>query len=313
MTSFDLITMGRVGVDLYPDQSGVSLAEVSSFSKFLGGTATNVAVACARYGHSAAVVTKVGDDGFGTYVRSALNGFGVDDRYVSTDPSLRTPVVFCEIHPPDHFPILFYREPKAPDMNLTFDELDLEAIKTAQIFWTTGTGLSDEPSRTATLGALDTRAKSGITIHDLDYRPMFWADRAEAGEWQRRALSKATIVIGNTEECAVAVGEGSPEEMATRILGFGVEAAIVKQGPDGVSAYTQDEAVSAPAVTVEVVNGLGAGDAFGGAICHGLLSRWDWAETIAFANAAGAYVAGKLACADAMPDEVQVRELLARD
>ncbi len=313
MTSFDLITMGRVGVDLYPDQSGVSLAEVSSFSKFLGGTATNVAVACARYGHSAAVITKVGDDGFGTYVRSALNGFGVDDRYVSTDPSLRTPVVFCEIHPPDHFPILFYREPKAPDMNLTFDELDLEAIETAQIFWTTGTGLSDEPSRTATLGALDSRAKSGITIHDLDYRPMFWTDRAEAGEWQRRALSKATIVIGNTEECAVAVGEGSPEEMATRILGFGVEAAIVKQGPDGVSAYTQDEAVSAPAVTVEVVNGLGAGDAFGGAICHGLLSGWDWPDTIAFANAAGAYVAGRLACADAMPDEIQVRELLARD
>lgn len=168
---FDLITMGRVGVDLYPEQSGVPLAEVTSFSKFLGGTATNVAVACARYGHSAAVITKVGDDGFGPYVRSALRGFGVDDRYVGTDPDLRTPVVFIEIHPPDHFPILFYREPKAPDMNLRLEELDLEEIGAARIFWTTGTGLSDEPSRAATLGALDHRAKSGVTIHDLDYRP----------------------------------------------------------------------------------------------------------------------------------------------
>ena len=124
----DLITMGRVGVDLYPEQTGVPLADVKSFSKFLGGTATNVAVATARYGHTSAVITKVGDDGFGDYVRQALRDFGVDDRFVGTDPDLRTPIVFCEIHPPDHFPLLFYREPKAPDMNLRSDELDLAAI-----------------------------------------------------------------------------------------------------------------------------------------------------------------------------------------
>jgi 5-dehydro-2-deoxygluconokinase len=307
---FDLITMGRVGVDLYPEQSGVPLAEVTSFSKFLGGTATNVAVACARYGHSAAVITKVGDDGFGPYVRSALRGFGVDDRFVGTDPQLRTPVVFIEIHPPDHFPILFYREPKAPDMNLRLEELDLEAIGAARIFWTTGTGLSDEPSRTATLGALDHRDKSGHTIHDLDYRPVFWSGPHEAGEWQRRALQRVTIAIGNLEECAVAVGEGTPEEMAERIRSLGVEVVIVKQGPHGVSAFTPEEVVSAPSVEVEVVNGLGAGDAFGGAICHGLLSGWEWEETIRFANVAGAYVAGQLACADAMPDENQVKELM---
>jgi 5-dehydro-2-deoxygluconokinase len=307
---FDLIAMGRVGVDLYPEQSGVPLAEVTSFSKFLGGTATNVAVACARYGHSAAVITKVGDDGFGPYVRSALRGFGVDDRYVGTDPDLRTPVVFCEIHPPDYFPILFYREPKAPDMNLSLDELDLEAIGSARIFWTTGTGLSDEPSRTATLGALDARGRSGVTIHDLDYREVFWPGPEAAGEWQRRALQRATIAIGNLEECAVAVGEGSAEEMAERIMSLGIEIAIIKKGPEGVSAFNEGGVVTAPAVEVEVVNGLGAGDAFGGAICHGLLSEWDWSETIPFANAAGAYVAGQLACADAMPDEDQVRELL---
>src|SRR6185369_3665382 len=126
---YDVVTMGRVGVDLYPEQSGVPLADVRTFAKSLGGTATNVAVAAARYGHRTAVITKVGDDGFGPYVHAALRGFGVDDRYVGTDPTLRTPVVFCELFPPDSFPILFYRQPKAPDMNVRADELDLDAVR----------------------------------------------------------------------------------------------------------------------------------------------------------------------------------------
>ncbi|CAN5304626.1 MAG: 5-dehydro-2-deoxygluconokinase [Acidimicrobiia bacterium] len=311
--SHDLVTMGRVGVDLYPDRSRVPLAEVETFSRFLGGTATNVAVACARYGHRTAVITKVGDDGFGTYVRQALRRFGVDDRFVGTDPELRTPVVFCEIHPPDHFPILFYRQPKAPDLNLRTEELDIEVIAAAGILWTTGTGLSEEPSRTTTLDALDAR-KGGdglATIHDLDYRAVFWSSAAQAGVRQREALARATITVGNLEECAVAVGEASPEVMAGRILDLGVEVAIVKQGPAGVSAYTADGSHTAPPVVIDVVNGLGAGDAFGGAVCHGLLSGWGWQDTIAFANAAGAYVAGQLACADAMPDEAAVRALMA--
>src|SRR5919198_5672170 len=163
-TSLDLITMGRVGVDLYPEQVGVRLPDVRTFAKSLGGTATNVAVAASRLGARAAVVTKVGDDPFGAYVRQALEGFGVDTRYVSTHPTLRTPVVFCEIFPPDDFPLLFYREPKAPDMTLAVDELDLDAIAAARVFWTTGTGLSDEPSRSATLAALSARS-GGITVH----------------------------------------------------------------------------------------------------------------------------------------------------
>src|SRR3954453_20720217 len=118
MTPFDLITMGRVSVDLYPEQIGVGLAHVQTFAKSLGGSATNVAVACARLGNKSAVITKGGDDPFGPYVRAALRRFGVDARFVGTDPVLRTPVVFCEVHPPDDFPLLFYREPSAPDMQL---------------------------------------------------------------------------------------------------------------------------------------------------------------------------------------------------
>ena len=296
----DLITMGRVGVDLYPEQIGVPLAEVETFAKSLGGSATNVAVAAARLGLRSAVITKVGDDPFGPYVRSALRKFGVDDAFVGTHPSLRTPVVFCEIHPPDDFPLLFYREPQAPDMTLAADELDFDAIRAARVFWTTGTGLSAEPSREATLAALAAR-EGGITVHDLDHRPMFWSDESEAGHWARAALRHATVAVGNRDEVAVAVRTRDPYAASAALLELGVELAVVKRGPEGVLARTRDELVEVEPVPVEVVNGLGAGDAFGGALVYGLLSEWPLERTIRLANAAGAFVAGRLACADAMP------------
>jgi 5-dehydro-2-deoxygluconokinase len=291
--------MGRVGVDLYPEQIGVSLAEVRTFAKSLGGSATNVAVAAARLGLRSAVITKVGDDPFGPYVRGALREFGVDDSFVGTHPALRTPVVFCEIHPPDDFPLLFYREPQAPDMTLAADELDFDAIRAARAFWTTGTGLSAEPSRTATLAALE--ARDGLTVHDLDHRPMFWSDASEAGHWARAALKHATVAVGNRDEVAVAVRTRDPYAASAALLDCGVEIAVVKRGPEGVLARTRDALVEVGPVPVDVVNGLGAGDAFGGALVYGLLNEWPLERTIRLANAAGAFVAGRLACADAMP------------
>jgi 5-dehydro-2-deoxygluconokinase len=299
---YDLITMGRVGVDLYPEQVGVPLAEVRTFAKSLGGSATNVAVAAARLGARAAVITKVGDDPFGPYVRGALRGFGVDDRFVGTHPTLRTPVVFCEIFPPDHFPLLFYREPTAPDMTLSSAELDRGAIRSARVFWTTGTGLSAEPSRAATIAALEERSEARqVTIHDLDHRPVFWADETEARECARAALALATVAVGNRDEVAVAVGTRDPDAAAEALLELGVQLAIVKRGPEGVLARTREERIEVPPLPVEVVCGLGAGDAFGGALVHGLLERWPLERTIRLANAAGAHVAARLACADAMP------------
>jgi 5-dehydro-2-deoxygluconokinase len=310
--SADLITMGRVGVDLYPEQIGATLAEVRTFAKSLGGSATNVAVAAARLGRRAAVITKVGKDGFGEYVRDALRRFGVDPRWVSTDPTLRTPIVFCEIHPPDSFPLLFYREPKAPDMNLTKDDLDLSEIADAPLFWTTGTGLSDEPSRTATLAALDARRGREITIHDLDHRPMFWRSGEDARRWAREALRRATVAVGNTDEVEMATGLRDPREAAAALLAMGPRLAVVKRGADGAYARSASEEVTMPAVEIPVLNGLGAGDAFGGALCHGLLAGWPLQRTLAMANAAGAIVASRLACADAMPTLDELETLVAR-
>jgi 5-dehydro-2-deoxygluconokinase len=306
---FDLITMGRVGVDLYPEQIGVRLAEVRSFAKSLGGSATNVAVAAARLGVHSAVITKVGADPFGPYVREALEGFGVDPRWVGTHPTLRTPVVFCEIFPPDDFPLLFYREPTAPDIQITAEDLDLDAIRAARVFWTTGTGLSAEPSRSATLAALEARdGAGGITVHDLDHRPMFWPDDSQAGLWAREALKHATVAVGNRDEVEVAVGTRDPHEASAALLDLGVEIAIVKQGPAGVLVRTADGIAEAPPVEVEVVNGLGAGDAFGGALVYALLRGYDPARAVRLANAAGAYVAARLACADDMPTLSELRE-----
>jgi len=312
MPSPEVITMGRIGVDLYPEQIGVTLAEVRTFAKSLGGSATNVAVAAARLGRRAAVITKVGDDGFGVYVRRALAEFGVDTRWVGIDAALPTPLVFCEIFPPDRFPVYFYREPKAPDMNIARDELDLEAIAAAPLFWTTGTGLSDEPSRTATLAALDARQRRDFTIHDLDHRHHLWRRGDDPRRWAREAAQRATVVVGNIDEVEMATATRDPRAGAAALLDFGATIAIVKRGGEGVYARTAREEVVVPAVEIPVLNGLGAGDAFGGALCHGLLAGWTLRRTLEAANAAGAIVASRLACADAMPTLAEIETVLAR-
>jgi 5-dehydro-2-deoxygluconokinase len=310
MHPHEVLTMGRVGVDLYPQQIGVPLRDVRTFGKYLGGSATNVAVAAARYGRRSAVITRTGDDPFGSFIHEALRGFGVDDRYVTPVPGLPTPVTFCEIFPPDHFPLYFYRYPTAPDLVIREAELDLDAIRAAGVFWVTVTGLSAQPSRDATLAALRARARSGITVLDLDYRPMFWPSRDEAHAWVRKALPHVTVAVGNLEEVDVAVGVRDPRAAAATLHGLGIELAVIKQGPAGVYASRGGTTVSMPPVPVEVVNGLGAGDAFGGALCHGLLSGWDLERTMRFANTAGAIVASRLACADAMPTAAEVRALM---
>jgi len=304
--SFDVITIGRVGVDLYPLQDGVGLEDVTTFGKYLGGSPTNVAVGCARHGLDAAVITRAGNDPFGRYVQREIARLGVDNRYVATVAGLNTPVTFCEIFPPDHFPIYFYREPIAPDLVINPAELDLDAIRAAKIYWSSVTGLSREPSRSAHFIAWQARARAPLTILDLDYRAMFWDSAAATHDVVARALDHVTIAIGNREECEIATGETEPDRAADALLERGVELAIVKQGPRGVLGKTRDERVEVSPVAIDVVNGLGAGDGFGAAICKGLVSGWSLGRMLAFANTAGAIVAGRRECSTAMPTTAEV-------
>lgn len=308
---YDVIAMGRLGVDIYPLQVGVGLEDVTSFGKYLGGTAANVSVAAARHGHEASLVSRVGDDPFGRYLLRELDRFGVDNRFVGVDPSYKTPVTFCESFPPDDFPLYFYREPKAPDLCIEPADLDLDAIRTARILWTTVTGLCAEPSRSAQLAALRARHRHTHTILDLDYRPMFWTSADEATAQVEQALELVTVAVGNREECEVAVGESDPQRAADALLECGVQLAIVKQGPKGVLAKTADESVEVAPFRIDVVNGLGAGDAFGGALCHGLLEGWGVERILRFANIAGAIVASRLECSTAMPTSREVEELMS--
>jgi 5-dehydro-2-deoxygluconokinase len=317
---FDVIAIGRSGVDVYPLQTGVGLEDVESFGKFLGGSAANVAVAAARLGNRTALITGVGADPFGRYVRGELSRLGVDDRFVATHDEYPTPVTFCEIFPPDHFPLYFYRKPSAPDLQLTAAELDVEAIASARLYWSTVTGLSEEPSRSAHFAAWSARdersreenehsARKPLTVLDLDYRPMFWETPAAATEQVQRALGHVTVAVGNREECEIAVGESNPHRAADALLDLGIELAIVKQGPRGVLGKTRHSSVTVPPNEVDVINGLGAGDAFGGSLIHGLLHDWPIEKTLRYANAAGAIVASRLECSTAMPRAEEVATL----
>jgi 5-dehydro-2-deoxygluconokinase len=307
----DVLTIGRVGVDLYPLRSGVHLEEVETFGRFLGGSPTNVAVAAATLGRRTAVITRTGKDPFGAFIRQALHDCGVDARFVSAVDDLPTPITFCELFPPDDFPLYFYRYPSAPDLQVTASEIDLGAVRSASVYWSTVTGLCAEPSRSAHFAAWQARGRAPLTVLDLDYRPTFWDDPGQAHAQVDRALSMVTVAVGNIAECEIAVGERDPDCAAEALLDKGIQLAVVKRGPDGVLARTRDERVDAPAFPVEVVNGLGAGDAFGGALCHGLLAGWPLPRVLRFANAAGAIVASRLECSTAMPTEHEVDECMA--
>jgi 5-dehydro-2-deoxygluconokinase len=306
---FDVLAIGRSGVDIYPLQVGVGLENVESFGKFLGGSAANVAVAAARLGNHTALISGVGADPFGRYVRAELARLNVDNRYVNVHAEYPTPVTFCEIFPPDDFPLYFYRKPSAPDLQIDAGELDLDAIRDARLYWSTVTGLSEEPSRSAHFAAWEACARQPMTVLDLDYRPMFWDSPAAASEQVQRALAHVTVAVGNREECEIAVGETNPHKAADALLDLGVQLAIVKQGPRGVLGKTRSASVTVAPVDVDVVNGLGAGDSFGGSLCHGLLHGWPLEKTLRYANAAGAIVASRLECSTAMPTADEVAAL----
>jgi len=322
MTSeLEVLTVGRVGVDLYPQQSGVPLSQVSTFARFLGGTATNVAVGAARLGRRAGLLTKVGGDEFGIYVRGALADFGVDTTHVGVSDGLLTPVVFCALNPPDDPPIYFYRQPIAPDLTLTQDDIPWNVIENVPLLWVTGTGVSVEPARTTQHEMLRRRGRPSAstpgparhTVLDLDWRPMFWTSPEVATPQYARMLENATVAVGNRAEVEVAVGTSDPREAARRLLDAGLEIAFVKQGADGVLVATADGMETVKPHPVEVVCGLGAGDAFGAALVHGLLAGWDPVTCARYANASGALVASRLGCADEMPTIAELEALVHHD
>jgi 5-dehydro-2-deoxygluconokinase len=282
----EAVVIGRVGVDLYPNQLRTPLREVRTYTRFVGGFAGNVATGLARLGVRTAIVSRVGDDGHGEFVRDFLASEGVDVRFLRTDPYWPTPPTFCEVWPPDHFPITFYRRPSCPDWQVSLGDFDLDEVEGASLLYATGTGLAQSPSRETTLAAL--RAHRGTTIFDLDWRPSLWDDAGSYPLLADEAAAAADVVVGNEEEVAAA---GLTD----------VPVLVLKRGERGALVVEYGEETDVPGYPVEVVNGLGAGDAFAAALGHALLNGLPLADAARRGAVAGALVAAQLACSEAMP------------
>ena len=301
METMDVLSVGRISVDLYSTEPNVGFDGQQHFQKSVGGSPTNVAVAAAQLGLTVALATKVGDDAFGEYAKQRLAGWGVDTDFVGTVTGAQTPLALAALTPPESPTVIFYRGPAAPDTTLTTGDVPADVVRGCHILWISQASLAQGSTADTCLEWMSLRSRDNHTILDLDYRPSLWTSPEDARTMAERAIALATVVVGNREECDIALGTNDPNAAADALLAAGVRLAIIKLGADGVLLATATERVNIPALPIDVVCGLGAGDAFGGSLCYGLLHEWDLDRIGRFASAAGALVSTRLTCADAMP------------
>jgi 5-dehydro-2-deoxygluconokinase len=308
----DVISVGRVSVDLYAVEPGAGFDQQQSFQKSIGGSPTNLAIAAARLGHKVALATKVGDDAFGEYVRFRLGEFGVSTEFVQVEPNSQTPLAFAALTPPESPTVIFYRGKAAPDTTLKSADVPDEAIKNSRILWISQSALAQGTTAQSAVSWMKMRNREQLTILDLDYRPSLWNSVDDSRAMARQAISLSSVVVGNREECLMALGTDEPDAAADALLAAGVSLAIIKLGADGALFATANERFRVAPIEIDLVCGLGAGDAFGGALCHGLLEGWPLGQVALAANAAGALVSMQLTCADAMPTLPELTEMMER-
>jgi 5-dehydro-2-deoxygluconokinase len=305
--------MGRSSIDLYAHQIGVPLSEVTSFDAYVGGCPTNISVGTRRLGLSSALLTAVGDDEVGDFVPKFLEREGVETRYIPHKPGHRTSAVIMSIQPPDRFPLTFYRD-NCADRELTVADVDHVPISDAAILVVSGTGLSHEPSRSATMyAAARARAASTIVIVDIDYRPDQWVDRTTFASAMQSLLRHANIALGTEEELAAAMDHEVPaDDAAGWALKSGPDTLVLKRGSKGSRVYTAGEQpIDVPPFQVKVLNVLGAGDAFASGFIYGLRKGWTLGRAARVGNATGAIVVTRHGCANFMPTWAEVESFVA--
>lgn len=328
--TIDLVTMGRSSIDLYSNDVGAPFPEITSFGAFVGGCPTNIAVGTRRLGLSSALLTAVGDDPVGEFVLRFLNEEGVDTRFIPRKQGYRTAAVLLGIEPPDKFPLVFYRD-RAPDNELGVDEVLHLPLHEVRALLVTGTGLSREPSRSATILAVERARALGVKVYlDLDFRADQWHDVRAFGITVRTLLPMVDVVFGTSAEVNAAMLQdggqvsiadhqisspdvgGDLDASARGILARGPGALVLKRGPEGASVLLGDgTVVHSPAFVVEVVNVLGAGDAFASGFIYAQLKGWDWQKAARMGNAVGAIVVTRQSCANAMPTEKEALDFVA--
>ena len=300
--TYDVLCMGRSSIDLYSNDVGAPFEEITSFAALVGGCPTNISVGTHRLGLNSALLTGLGDDRVGDFIRHFLDREGVEMRFVPTKPGHRTSAVLLGIQPPDSFPLIYYRDNNA-DIQLEIDDVIAAPVADSRLLLISGTGLSKEPSRSATQFAAELATSSGTeVVIDLDYRPDQWNDVRAFGITTRVTLPLCDIAIGTEDEIKAATGEDNADA-AVAVLLKGVRKAVVfKRGGDGSTVYTTSgEVYPAPAFQIEVLNVLGAGDAFASGFIYGYLQGWGWAKAARMGNATGAIVVTRQGCANDMP------------
>lgn len=330
-TEYDLITLGRSSIDLYANDVGAPFVEIQSFAAYVGGSPTNIAVAARRLGLHTVLLTAVGEDLVGDFILHFLEKEGVETAFIPRKPGRRSSAVLLGIEPPDKFPLVFYRD-NCADIALTIDDVRATPIAGARMLEVSGTALSQEPSRSATIFALEqARAAGRQVVFDLDFRADQWHDPRAFGVVLRRVLPLVDIAIGTEEEtnavfleepAAVRIAasqmtapevSGDLQASIERLLGLGPTALVVKRGARGATVFTagKQTGLDVPGFPVKVYNVLGAGDAFAGGFIYGLLKGWDLYKAARMGNACGAIVVTRHGCANFMPFEEEALAFIA--
>jgi 5-dehydro-2-deoxygluconokinase len=304
--------MGRSCIDLYAHQIGVPITAVRSFDAYVGGCPTNISVGTRRLGLRSALLTAVGDDQVADFVLHFLEREGVDTRFTARKPGRRTSAVILTIQPPDRFPLTYYRE-NCADRELSVEDVQRAPLEDCELLLITGTGLTHEPARGATHHAAR-RAREAATrvLIDMDYRPDQWSDRAAFSSQMLEVLGTVDVAIGTEEEVQAAADAGTVDRAVARVLETGIEALVLKRGSHGAVVHRRGGArTMVPPFPVQILNVLGAGDAFASGLIYGIRQGWPLERAARMGNAVGAIVVTRHACANDMPTLAEVEAFVA--
>ncbi|GAC1431059.1 MAG: hypothetical protein PVSMB2_01850 [Ktedonobacteraceae bacterium] len=332
--SYDVITMGRSSIDLYSNDIGAPFVEITSFAAYVGGCPTNISVGTQRLGLHSALLTAVGDDQVGNFILHFLQREGVETEFIPRKAGRRSSAVVLGIEPPDRFPLTYYRD-NCADISLDIDDVRASPIADSRALLISGTGLSKEPSRSATFFAIETAHRVGTpVVLDIDFRPDQWDDPRAFGVTLRSALRLVDIVVGTDDEINAAMLTDASQISLTHsqvsdtrvsgdistaiqaLLALGPHVLAQKRGATGATVHLVSNAdtpthIDVPGFPVQVSNILGAGDAFASGFLYGFVKGWDWYKTTRLANACGAILVTKHGCANFMPTHDEVMTFIS--
>ena len=310
--TYDVLTMGRSCIDLYAHQIGVPITEVTSFDAYVGGCPTNISVGTRRLGLRSVLLTAVGEDQIADFVLAFLNREGVETRFIPRKAGRRTSAVIMAIQPPDRFPLTFYREGCA-DRELTIEDVDRAPVAESAIVLVTGTGLSHEPSRSATFHAAERAASAGAQLFiDVDYRPDQWPSRRAFAACMQQLVRRASLIIGTEEERAAAADLDDPDGAVAVLHSRSHAPIVMKRGGRGATLFRAGARTDIAPFRIEVLNVLGAGDAFASGLIAGIRRGWPLERAVRMGNATGAIVVTRHGCANFMPTDAEVEAFVSQ-